>query len=78
MSARLAQSGELAQVEIELIGSVDEPGVAIAVVISMLPPSPPAEETAASQDQAWQTSTGNGAGYGGGLRSNAAGHVRRG
>jgi len=39
MSARLAQSGELAQVEIELIGSVDEPGVAIAVVISMLPPS---------------------------------------
>jgi hypothetical protein len=38
-SARLAQSGELAQVEIELIGSVDEPGVAIAVVISMLPPS---------------------------------------
>ena len=39
MSARLAQSGELAQVEIELIGSVDEPGVSIAVVISMLPPS---------------------------------------
>jgi hypothetical protein len=42
---------------------------------NLLPPSPPAEKSTTSEDQAGQASTGNGARHCGNLRSNAAGKL---